>query len=678
VSGYTRSDAHHLAGHWHTRLWTGLFCGIFAFALYLRTLAPGVLGGDSGEFQFAAWLGGFVHPTGYPLYLMLAYLWSHLVPFHDPAWRINVLSAVYGALAVALIVPLVGTILEPATAGPTAPRAGLMASWLGMLAALTFACTATFWSQAVIAEVYTLNVLFVVAVLLGVLTWAGRVAQGRPAKAALMCTALVYGLSLAHHRTMILLAPALLSFGWYVGRKSRDARAGLDGLGSAALCLLLPLLLYLYIPLRAPHTPYVTLTVSPALTLHLYQSDLQGFLSYASGQAFSGEFRTPAGALGQVGFAAGRLIQEMTWPGIVLGLLGLVWLVRRAPALLLLTGISFLSLFVFNLFYGIGDIGVYYIPLYFIWALWMVLGVAAFSAAASALWARLSAARRGVAEWRRDRQPVPLLVYAFAPLLALTLPAYLLPTNYALVDQSGNTQMISGWRELLAEPVPQGTILVSNDRDEMTPLWYYQYVDGLRPDLTGLFPLIDPSPAFADVGQVVDSALASGRPVWLVKPMAGLEVKYRLEPAGSRVHVLGPAGTQPPEWAANVSYGPAVRLTGYDKAPDALSDALPANGQLVLICYWQVLQPLTEDYTSFVHLVNGRGDVIGQDDHRPGGAYYPSHLWKPGELLMDAHTLTLRSDPGPAPYRIIAGLYTQRPGGDLVHLGEPAEIGTLR
>ena len=161
---------------------------------------------------------------------------------------------------------------------------------------------------------------------------------------------------------------------------------------------------------------------------------------------------------------------------------------------------------------------------------------------------------------------LPLPVYALAPLLALVLPAYLLATNYALVDQSRNTQMISGWRQLLAEPVPSGTILVSNDRDEMTPLWYYQYVDGLRRDLTGLFPLIHPSPAFADIGGVVDAALASGRPVWLVKPMPGLEVKYRLAPAGSRVRVLGRAGAQPPERPVDVGYGSALRLTGYDVA----------------------------------------------------------------------------------------------------------------
>ena len=41
---------------------------ILALALYLRTLAPGLLAGDAGEFQFAAWRFGLAHPTGYPLY----------------------------------------------------------------------------------------------------------------------------------------------------------------------------------------------------------------------------------------------------------------------------------------------------------------------------------------------------------------------------------------------------------------------------------------------------------------------------------------------------------------------------------------------------------------------------------------------------------------------------------
>ena len=67
--------------------------GIAAFALYLRTLAPTVLGFDSGEFQFVVPTLGLAHPTGYPLYLLLGKLFTAL-PVGDVAYRVNLFSAV--------------------------------------------------------------------------------------------------------------------------------------------------------------------------------------------------------------------------------------------------------------------------------------------------------------------------------------------------------------------------------------------------------------------------------------------------------------------------------------------------------------------------------------------------------------------------------------------------------
>jgi uncharacterized membrane protein YvlD (DUF360 family) len=144
---------------------------ILAAALYLRTLAPGVLGGDSGEFQFAAWLGGFAHPTGYPLYLLLGYLWTHLLPFGDAAWRMNAFSALWGAVAVGLLYLLARRILQM-IAPPAWPAS--IGRLLGLLAAAIFAVTPTFWSQAVVAEVYALNAALIVAILLALVTWAVR------------------------------------------------------------------------------------------------------------------------------------------------------------------------------------------------------------------------------------------------------------------------------------------------------------------------------------------------------------------------------------------------------------------------------------------------------------------------------------------------------------------------
>src|SRR5438477_12600101 len=70
-----------------------------AFAVYVLPLAPDLLPGDSGEFQLAIPLLGIVHPTGYPLYLLLGKLFT-LLPFATIAARVNLFSAAGASAAV--------------------------------------------------------------------------------------------------------------------------------------------------------------------------------------------------------------------------------------------------------------------------------------------------------------------------------------------------------------------------------------------------------------------------------------------------------------------------------------------------------------------------------------------------------------------------------------------------
>ena len=99
------------------------------------------------------------------------------------------------------------------------------------------------------------------------------------------------------------------------------------------------------------------------------------------------------------------------------------------------------------------------------------------------------------------------------------------------------------------------------------------------------------------------------------------------------------------------------------------------GARVTIDLYWQPLQAVDADYTSFVHILNADGEMIAQDDHLVGGIYYPTHLWRPGELLKDSHTLALGSDLGRAPYSIVTGLYHMAP--DLQHLGRPEQIGLV-
>ena len=73
--------------------------------IYIWTLPPSVVGGDSGEIVVAAWTLVFAHPPGYPLITLVGHVFCHyILPIGEPAWRMGVLNAVFGAATFALLV----------------------------------------------------------------------------------------------------------------------------------------------------------------------------------------------------------------------------------------------------------------------------------------------------------------------------------------------------------------------------------------------------------------------------------------------------------------------------------------------------------------------------------------------------------------------------------------------
>ena len=619
-----------------------LALGAATFALYLRTLAPGLLFGDPGEFQFAVPTLGLVHPTGYPLYTLLGWLWSHLLPFHDPAWRMNAFSALWGGVAVGLTYLVAGRCVALAAGLEVWPR-----RFTALFSALLFALSGLLWSQAVVAEVYTLHLAFVALILWLTLDVSGMWNSGR-----WLLLAFIFGLSLTHHRTTLLLAPALLVPLWTAARRSLNR----SKLWQAALLVLTPLLLYAYIPWRGGQSPYLHIRLAPDRLLHVYQNTVSGFLRWTFGTDFAGELRSVSAAWGQLPYAGRLLASEVPPMLLAVAAVGIIALIVRGHwRLLALTGLYFLAQLVFNLFYGIGDVIVLYTPLIFIVSLWAGVGLAVLLS--------LLHLPRFTATWERTLTAVVLI-------LAIAFPLWKGARVMPLVDRSQDRSAREMWETLLAASPPEDAILVSNDRDEMTPIFYLQQVDGRGRALAGFFPLITPDPAWQDIGTTVETLLAGSRPVYLIKAMDGLAVKFTLEPAGALTHITGSTADQEPQHPTDVSFGDEMRLVGYDVQLASLA----SDGMIQVTLYWQAAQPLSEDYTTFVQLLDTSEQKVAQNDHVPGGVYYPTSLWKTGEALRDIHFLKVADSTLSDRYRILVGLYRFP---SLRHLGTPTIIGEV-
>jgi hypothetical protein len=108
-----------------------------------------------------------------------------------------------------------------------------------------------------------------------------------------------------------------------------------------------------------------------------------------------------------------------------------------------------------------------------------------------------------------------------------------------------------------------------------------------------------------------------------------------------------------PQQPAAFSFDPGIQLVGYDIAPPPYQ----AGQVLRLQLYWQALEPLDKDYTVFVHLLDGAGQLIAQQDNFPGRGTRPTSRWEPGTTVMDPYDLDLPEDLAPGDLTVTLGLY---------------------
>ena len=507
---------------------------LVALWVYASTLSPTVawrnFGEDSGDLLVASATLGIPHPTGYPLYVLLGRV-SSLQPIGTTAFRINLVSALAGAAGVFFIARW---------AAELAPAAGSAALAIAALvAALLYAFSQGAWSQSVVAEVYTLNIVFLAAIL-----WALARSERRGENRYLALAAYLFGLGLSNHLLVLAAAPAIA---WVAVRRLVSKSIGVTGCVLLLVLVIWGVSLDAYLPIRAslgpefswgvPNTPQRLWWV---LTGAQYRGNFfsRGFVAVGS-HLFPGRWWTD--------FGPGLLV-------LVGGVATLLVLRRRSrrdgaeaaanagasvvPALLALAA----SLVLLSAYTIPDDVG-YWMP-------------------AGAILCCLAGAGLGGA-WER----VPYLGRAALSVAAALLVILMARTNWPLVDASNDmTPYLYARRNL--EAVEPNALIVSDYDGRTFSLWFYKATEfkQSRPKLAVVYKslliwdwyryhiakrypgLVAPSGP-PDPNLMLNRIVArniKNRPVYLVRPDSALVSIFKTEPVGYppipiyRVHLVEP------------------------------------------------------------------------------------------------------------------------------------------
>ncbi len=600
---------------------------VLGLGLYVRTLAPTVLPSNSGEFQFVADVLGIAHPPGYPLYTMLGKLFT-LIPIGDVAYRVNLMSAFFAALTLALVSRTVRRVTDSA--------------WGGVAAALALGTSTTFWAQATTANVRSLTAFFTALMLFALVSYAK---EGPPSPspslpgrgAYLTLFALAFGLGITHHGSLVFLnlpfAAFLLITDILLFSKWRLLLKPL-------LALLLSVVPLLYLPIRgmlgAPFGPPDIAT--PA-----------GFLNHVLARGFRGDMFYFA--------TSGLLIERFKVLGNILdfqfglGLLGAaavggLIMLRKDWRLLLLCGGAIAVQAVIAITYRAPETVEYLIPAYV--PLAIVIGC---GAAVLGRWSRLKAFNACLVS------------------LVLLLGAIQLVRHYPSFAWLSEDRSARQYAESVMSNAPPDALVLANWH-WATPLWYLQYSEGVRPDVEVKYVYPQGAePISATWLRRVEESVGE-RPLIVTNYYQEFGTTlYRFVPLGEAFLVQGEPA--PPQSSPTLGGKPddvirldatfdgKIRLLGY-RLPE---DSVRSGNALRLDLYWQPLVELDDvrtvhAYSFFVHLVGDGGQVLGQMDVTHDLADFAV-----GEVAVDRYEIEVLPTTPPGGYQLIAGVYITLPEG---------------
>jgi len=238
--------------------------------------------------------------------------------------------------------------------------------------------------------------------------------------------------------------------------------------------------------------------------------------------------------------------------------------------------------------------------------------------------------------WLNDSRPAPI---------NLTFANHLMLLNSAITPttiQSGNTLMVQAEWQATA-PITQNyslaIILLAPTGEVLAHRETYPGL-GLRPTryLSPQTSFIDSYPLHftQTVTQPFIAQIVINPFDFNSTDRAGLSARdatgHEITPIVGQVKITpNPWPIYQPRQVVQATFDEAIKLIGYDITEQSVT------------FYWQSLNPVSIDYTVFVHLLDEAGNVISQHDAPPTNNIYPTHWWSTGEIIADRRELPLNS-----------------------------------
>jgi len=205
-----------------------VFSLIIPLVIYILTLEPKLVGGDTSWYALQVTEMSLMVPTGYPTFSMLEKLFTFL-PIGDIAYRLNLFSAVFGALTILFLFLSINRLVKN--------------EFISFIGSMIFAFIVPFWEVANRLEFDTLSSFFIVLLFFSAILY-----NENKTRKYLYFFSFCLGLSLTNHPLAFFLVPAIIL---YVIIVNPGIFKSIKAILVSILYFILPLLSYLYLPIRS-------------------------------------------------------------------------------------------------------------------------------------------------------------------------------------------------------------------------------------------------------------------------------------------------------------------------------------------------------------------------------------------------------------------------------------------